>query len=57
MANDAFLREFVLRKKYLGWEDEGTILTSQNVGVLHSCCNEREEALACFRVAYGDKVK
>lgn len=57
MAKEAFFREFELRKKYLGWEDEDTILACQNLGVLHSFCNEREEALACFREAYGHEVK
>ena len=57
MAKEAFFREFELRKKYLGWEDEDTILACQNLGVLYSFCNEREEALACFREAYGHEVK
>ena len=57
MAKEAFFRELELRKKYLGWEDEDTILACQNLGVLHSFCNEREEALACFREAYGHEVK
>ena len=35
MAKEAFFREFELRKKYLGWEDEDTILACQNLGVLH----------------------
>ena len=57
MAKEAFFREFELRKKYLGWEEEDTILACQNLGVLYSFCNEREEALACFREAYGHEVK
>lgn len=57
MAKEAFFRELELRKKYLGWEEEDTILACQNLGVLHSFCNEREEALACFREAYGYEVK
>ena len=57
MAKDAFLKEFELRKKYLGWEDDHTILACQNLGVLHSFCNEREDALACFREAYDHEVK
>ena len=57
MAKEAFFREFELRKKYLGWEDEDTILACQNLGVLHSFCNEREEALACFREANAHEVK
>ena len=57
MAKDAFLKEFELRKKYLGWEDDHTILACQNLGVLHSFCNEREDALSCFREAYDHEVK
>ena len=57
MAKAAFFREFELRKKYFGWENEKTIVACQNLGVLHKYCYERKDALACFREACGHEVK
>lgn len=57
MAKETFFREFELRKKFFGWEEGQTILACQNLGVLHSFCNEEEDALACFREAYDHEVK
>ena len=57
MAKAAFFKEFELRKKHQGWENEDTIVACQNLGVLHKYCYERKDALACFREAYGHEVK
>ena len=34
MAKAAFFKEFELRKKHQGWENEDTIVACQNLGVL-----------------------
>ena len=45
---DSASREDVYKR-----QDRQTVLACQNLGVLHSFCNEQEDALACFREAYG----
>lgn len=55
-AKDAYASELGLHKKYNGWTDDG-IIACRNLGVMHSICDEPQEALACLREAYGHEVE
>lgn len=55
-AKEAYASELELHKKYNGWTDDA-ITACRNLGVMHSICNEPQEALACLQEAYGHEVE